>query len=362
MSTDDLKVVDIMIRNAWYKAGFSEEFETEVLRREVICEKVLVFWRTAEGEVVAFDDRCCHKRMPISAGRFLEGGIVECPYHGLAFNSEGQCVKIPSAPDAPIPKRARLLPYKVIEQDGVVWVWPGDAEKIGNIRPPATPEIVSPDWEHITGELYIKGNSILMIENALDITHFYPLHGNTIGQSADSDIKFDMTTGETCGCDSVTVTRQVDNYPQSDDFADLLTHKMADSHSIQTMVGPGIIIAGRTLWPAGGRTENKDPKTLKNYHFLTPIDRRSHKYTYVVNMPKGQMSGRDPKVRAVDRAKELLRVVFEEDIWAIEKQQEMCELPDGDYREVLLKSDLPLAAGRKILDAMYRREMHEHAV
>src|SRR5690606_31825169 len=133
MSTDDLKVVDIMIRNAWYKAGFSEEFETEVLRREVICEKVLVFWRTAEGEVVAFDDRCCHKRMPISAGRFLEGGIVECPYHGLAFNSEGQCVKIPSAPDAPIPKRARLLPYKVIEQDGVVWVWPGDAEKIGNI-------------------------------------------------------------------------------------------------------------------------------------------------------------------------------------------------------------------------------------
>lgn len=357
MSGNGIKATDIMILNAWYKVGFSEEFKTEELQRHVICEKFLVFWRTAEGDVVAFDDRCCHKRMPISAGRFLEGGIVECPYHGLAFNSEGQCVKIPSAPGAPIPKRARLLPYKVTEQDGVVWVWPGDAEKIGNVRPPATPEIVSPEWEHIIGELHIKGNSILMIENGLDITHFYPLHANTIGQAEDSVIEFDLTTGETNGCDSVTVTRQADNYPQSEDFADLLTHKQADSYSIQTMVGPGTIIAGRTLWPAGRRQENKDPKCLKNYHFLTPIDRKSHKYTYVVNMPKGQMSGKDPSKRAVDRAKELLKEVFAEDIWAIEKQQEMCELPDGDYREVLLKSDLALAHGRKILDEMYKKEI-----
>ena len=66
-------------------------------------------------------------------------------------------------------------------------------------------------------------------------------------------------------------------------------------------------------------------------------------------MPKGQMSGKDPSVRAVDKAKELLKEVFAEDIWAIEKQQEMCELPDGDYREVLLKSDLALARGRKCI-------------
>jgi len=356
MSGNGVKAVDIMILNAWYKVGFSGEFKTEELQRHIICEKFLVFWRTAEGEVVAFDDRCCHKRMPISAGRFLEGGLVECPYHGLAFNSEGKCVKIPSAPGAPIPKRARLLSYKVIEQDGVVWVWPGDGEKIGNVRPPATPEFVSPDWEHIIGELHINGNSILMIENGLDLTHFYPLHANTIGQAADSVIDFDLTTGETNGCDSVTVTRYADNYPQSEDFADLLTHKQADSYSIQTMVGPGTLIAGRTFWPAGCREENKDPKSLKNFHFLTPIDRKSHKYTYVINMPKGQMSGKDPSKRAIDRAKEMFKVVFQEDIWAIEKQQEMSELVDGDYREVLLKSDLALASGRKILDEMYLKE------
>lgn len=356
MSQAEPRSVDILIRNAWYAAGLSKDFETETLQRRVICERVLVMWRTAEGEVVAFDDRCCHKRMSISAGRFLDGGVVECPYHGLCFDSAGQCVKIPSAPDAPIPKRARLIPYTVLEQDGVVWVWPGDEDRIGNVRPLATPEIVSPEWEHVSGELIVKGNSVLMIENVLDLTHFYPLHGATIGQASDSAVDFEVTTGEIGGCEYVRTSRQVDNYPQSENFSDMLGYEVADSYSSQTMVGPGAVIADRTLWPAGCREENKEPRSLKNYHFFTPIDRRTHKYTYVVNMPKGQMSRKDPSKRSVDRAKELLGEVFKEDIWAIEKQQEMCEIADGDYREVLLKSDFALARGRKILNEMYSME------
>ena len=284
MSDKESKTVDILIRNAWYLAGLSEDFETEKLERRVICETALVLWRTAEGEVVAFDDRCCHKRMPISAGRFLEGGVVECPYHGLGFDSAGKCVRVPSAPGEPIPKRARLLPYSVLEQDGVVWLWPGDADRIGNVRPPATPEIVSSEWEHISGELLLKGNSVLMVENLLDLTHFYPLHGNTIGQTSDNAIEFDVSTGEIGGCEFVRSSRDVENYPQSEDFMDMLGYDMADSTSSQTMVGPGLVIADRTLWPAGGRAENKDPRSLLNYHFFTPIDRRTHKYRYVVNL------------------------------------------------------------------------------
>lgn len=348
--------VDILIRNAWYVAGLSEDFETEKLQRRVMCEKVLVLWRTAEGEVVAFDDRCCHKRMPISAGRFLEDGVVECPYHGLGFNSAGKCVRVPSAPGEPIPKRARLLPYSVLEQDGVVWVWPGDAEQIGDIRPPATPNIVDPEWEHVSGELIVKGNSMLMIENVLDATHFYPLHGATIGQSSDNAIDFEVETGEMGGVEFVKTSRVVDDYPQSENFADMLGYSQADSYSSQTMVGPGAVIADRTLWPAGGRKEDKEPRSLINFHFFTPLDRESHKYTYVVNMPKGQMSGKDPNKRAVDRAKELLTDVFEEDIWAIEMQQKMCEIEDGAYHEVHLKADLALMRGRRVLDKMYRKE------
>ena len=356
MSVKDKSSVNILIKNAWYAVGLSADFEVEKLERRVLCEKVLVLWRTTEGEVVAHDDRCCHKRMPISAGRFLEGGVVECPYHGFCFDSKGACVRIPSLPDGPIPKRARLISFEVREKDGIVWVWPGDKTKIGNIEPIDTPEVSSPDWDTIHGEIIVKGNSVLMIENVLDLTHFYPLHGNSIGQYSDTQIDFEVETGEISGSRFTRSSRDVENYPQSDSFIDLLTHKVADGTSSQTMIGPGVLIATRTLWPAGGRAENKDPKSLINYHLFTPHDRKSHKYTYIVNMPKGQMCSSDPKKRGVDRAKELFPSVFDEDIWAIEMQQKSCEIEDDEYQEVNVASDLALMRGRKILFDLYEKE------
>jgi len=356
MGADDRSSVNIMIHNAWYAAGLSVDFEVEKLEKRTICEKAMVLWRSAEGEVVAHDDRCCHKRMPVSAGRFLEGGILECPYHGLCFDATGACVSIPSAPDAPIPKRARLLPFTVREKDGVVWVWPGDPDAIGDIEPIDTPEIASPDWDTIHGDLFVKGNSVLMIENVLDLTHFYPLHGNSIGQYADTQIDFEVETGEIGGSGFVRTSRDVDSYPQSEGFQDLLIHEVADSSSSQTVIGPGVLIAKRTNWPAGGRAKNEDPKELVNYHLFAPHDRASHKYTYVVNMPKNQMCGSDPKKRGVDRAKEFFPSVFEEDVWAIEMQQKMCEVPNGDYAEVNLATDLALVRGRKMLFDLYDKE------
>lgn len=357
MTRTELKSIDIMIRNAWYVAGLSDEFPIEGLQQRIITERAIVLWRTKDGKVVAFDDRCCHKRMPLSAGRILEDGAVECPYHGLCFDSQGQCVRIPSAPGVPIPKRARLQQFPIIEQDGLVWVWPGDPEKIGNITPPPTPEVVDERWERITGTLVVKSNSVLMIENTLDTTHFYPLHSKTIGQPKDSVVPMQMETGEVNGCEYVKSSRTIDDYKQSENFADLLSYEHADSYSAQMMIGPGILYAERILWPAGHRKENKAPRSLRNYHLFTPINRKSHVYRYIVNVPAGQMTGKDPKKRAVDRAQEILTTVFQEDIWALERQQESFELPDEGYREVLLKTDVALAHGREILLRMQQKEM-----
>jgi phenylpropionate dioxygenase-like ring-hydroxylating dioxygenase large terminal subunit len=63
----------------------------------------------------------------------------------------------------------------VAEQDGVVWLWPGDAGPTG--RPPRTPEIGSGRWETIsTGPMDVAASARLLIENLFDLTHFYPLH------------------------------------------------------------------------------------------------------------------------------------------------------------------------------------------
>ncbi|HYZ39963.1 MAG TPA: Rieske 2Fe-2S domain-containing protein, partial [Stellaceae bacterium] len=67
---------DVLVKNAWYVAGLSREFSCQRLHGQVIAAKPLVLWRTAEGTVVAFDERCCHKRMPLSQGRLIEGGLL----------------------------------------------------------------------------------------------------------------------------------------------------------------------------------------------------------------------------------------------------------------------------------------------
>ena len=63
---------DVLVKNAWYVVGMSREFPERQLQGQVIAEKPLVMWRTTEGKVVAFDERCCHKRMPLSQGRLIE--------------------------------------------------------------------------------------------------------------------------------------------------------------------------------------------------------------------------------------------------------------------------------------------------
>ena len=94
---------DVLVRNAWYVAGLSHEFPPQRLQSQVIAEKPLVMWRTAKGGVVAFDERCCHKRMPLSQGRLIESDLLECAYHGLCYDAAGRCVRV----------RARARPDRV---------------------------------------------------------------------------------------------------------------------------------------------------------------------------------------------------------------------------------------------------------
>ncbi|MBA3590303.1 Rieske 2Fe-2S domain-containing protein, partial [Methylibium sp.] len=74
------------VQNAWYVAGMSSEFETRQLRGMTIAKRPIVIWRADDGSVVAFDDRCVHKRMPLSCGKLLENGTLECAYHGFTYD------------------------------------------------------------------------------------------------------------------------------------------------------------------------------------------------------------------------------------------------------------------------------------
>src|SRR5262245_13041517 len=185
--------INTFVEDAWYVAGRSSEFPSNEPKGLKIAAKPVLMWRTAEGAIASFDDRCVHKRMSLSEGVILPDGVLECPYHGFCYDSSGRCVRIRSQLDLPVPSRAQLRPFPVVERVGLVWVGAVDPALIGEAVPPRTPELGSPAWEtHMFDLVHVPANYVLLIENLMDITHFYPLHDGNIGDIEQSKIPVEL--------------------------------------------------------------------------------------------------------------------------------------------------------------------------
>ncbi|MCP5037947.1 MAG: Rieske 2Fe-2S domain-containing protein, partial [Rhodobacteraceae bacterium] len=87
------------IKNAWYVAGWASEFNEE-LRRVVILEQPMVMFRASDGKVIALEDRCPHRLLPLSLGKRIDD-TIQCGYHGMTFDCEGKCVRIPGQDNLP---------------------------------------------------------------------------------------------------------------------------------------------------------------------------------------------------------------------------------------------------------------------
>ncbi|HEY6052450.1 MAG TPA: Rieske 2Fe-2S domain-containing protein, partial [Gaiellaceae bacterium] len=87
------------------------------MQGQVVAGRPLVLWRADDGEVVALDARCAHKRSPLWDGKLLDDGSLECAYHGFAYDAEGRCVAIPALHDQAdrIPATARQRRFPVAE-------------------------------------------------------------------------------------------------------------------------------------------------------------------------------------------------------------------------------------------------------
>jgi phenylpropionate dioxygenase-like ring-hydroxylating dioxygenase large terminal subunit len=101
------------LKNTWYVAAWSHEIAAHGMLARTITRMPLLFWRDGAGEVVALDDRCCHRAAPLSKGR-REGDNIRCMYHGLLFDRTGRCVEIPSQDF--IPPAAKVRAYPVVER------------------------------------------------------------------------------------------------------------------------------------------------------------------------------------------------------------------------------------------------------
>lgn len=163
---------------AWYIAGWSADLgETPVSR--VLLGQSVALYRDSAGAPVAIGGTCPHRFAPLGDGQ-VKGDTIMCPYHGLVFDRTGACVHNPNG-QGHIPAGTRVASYPVVEKNGAIWIWMGDAADADPATLSDTDWFISPSYASVHGYLRIQANYQLVIDNLLDLTHAPYLHPETVG-------------------------------------------------------------------------------------------------------------------------------------------------------------------------------------
>lgn len=335
-----------LVRNSWYVVAYSEEVgHRKPFGRTVLGEPVVLF-RALDGSVSAMEDRCAHRRMPLSLGRLTEDDCLICPYHGLTYDRSGKCVKVPGQDS---PGQIQLRTYPVEERSGLVWIWTGDPAKADAAKIFDTSWLDRPGWRSTHLYRHAKANYLLLNDNLADLLHVAYLHipsggGNEHMGPAETSIKVEDS--------GYHFVRETKNIPSPAGYGRLSNAKgNVDRWHIADFRGPSFyrIYTGVAETGSGG-PESKLPSgrgrwTIAPHHFITPETEKTTHYFQVIGheWPESSDSWR------------FLNSVIDEDVWAIEHQQRNIDLqPDAPNRPI--GSDGPMLAMRKIVERMVAAE------
>ncbi len=184
----------MFIKNSWYVAAFGDELTNSALIARTILGEPVVLFRLSGGAVTALEDRCCHRGLPLSKGT-MNGDLLRCNYHGLEFDGDGKCVRIPG--QSAIPSAARVKAFPVVERGRAIWIWMGDPTLADESLIPAFPWFEQPDWNWKSKLFNIKCNYEMLHDNLLDLTHLAYVHKYTLGGDPDSHFNAEMSTSRT---------------------------------------------------------------------------------------------------------------------------------------------------------------------
>lgn len=155
--------------NHWYAVAPSQDITTQPIGI-TLWERAIVLFRDTCNTVHALEDRCPHRYVKLSQGQVVGDAIV-CAYHGWKIAANGTCIDIPYLAESQKLPNCRVSFYPVREQDGFVWVFPGDRDRANQIEPLSIPE-----WNHLN---YIGSVAVIdaeahfsfLIENLMDMYH-----------------------------------------------------------------------------------------------------------------------------------------------------------------------------------------------
>lgn len=155
-----------------------------------LAQKNIVLWRSLNGTVQCFENRCPHRGAELSSGKIVEDKI-QCGYHGWEFDKNGFCQQIPQmrTNNQYIPRACDVKSYDTISYSDILWA------NIGNVFVPwnwdSAIEFCDPieqfhEKEHFVTDYHLDANYgfLLQIENLLDPAHIHFVHDGFQGDNA----------------------------------------------------------------------------------------------------------------------------------------------------------------------------------
>ncbi len=335
------------VLDAWYPIAWGDELSEGPLGRVLLNEPVVVF-KTEEGTVVALEDRCCHKFLPLSRGR-VRGECIECGYHGMQYDRTGACVKIPG--QKLIPANAKVRSYPVAQRLGLVWLWTGEIEAADEQLLFDMAPYRDPAWGVNHGPYtHVRSHYQQLTDNLLDPAHVSFVHLSTLGSEDMEEIPVETRQ---IG-DIVEVKRWTLDKPPVPIFQEFMRiDGNVDRWQYYLFHPPSINIVDFGIGPVGmGHSDaDRDAGTrIFSCHFLAPETERSTHYFWM------QVRNFESESRQVsERMTELLATAFDEDREILEAVQEATEAA-GDQPSVRLAIDNGPNRSRRIVDRMIRNE------
>ena len=342
----------MFLRNAWYVAAWDKEI-TEGLHAKKLLGEDIVFYRRQDGRVVALEDACPHRKLPLSMGR-LHGDQLECGYHGLTFDCSGSCVKAPGM-ERP-PSGAQVRAYPVEERYGLLWIWMGDAAL-------ANPDDIfpvehwgDPAWGVNQGdEMEVACNYLYITDNLLDPTHVAWVHQSSFAGAACEDTPLEVTVAD----DGVTVWRWIMDAEPAPFYKPFLKFEGASDRKQQYEVRyPSNALIKAVFCPAHTGGEDKQlPDTtflMDSYNFMTPVDENSTRYFWF------QMRNFAPNDAEVSRQfATSVRAAFQEDKAILQRVH--LGMANKTTPNIDIKSDRGPMRFRRQLSQMIAAELDQKA-
>ncbi|WP_163805279.1 Rieske 2Fe-2S domain-containing protein [Mycolicibacterium anyangense] len=259
----------------WFQVAWSDEIGVGEVHRMRYFGQDLVAWRTARGELTVMHAYCEHLGAHLGFGGHVVGEVIQCPFHGWQWSTEGRNVCIPYESR---PNRGRRIPtYPVVERNASVYIW-HDVDG----REPFfdVPDVFASFADGSSIEdyypqqrLFEQGHEMhpqYVLENGVDFAHFKYVHGTPINPIFTRH-DFDQPVSFV----DFTITFEGDDQQVVDDV-----------HSGVEAINAGLGIAVTKSW---GMIDNR------TISCITPVDDVTSDVRFMVYIGKPKREVRDPE-------------------------------------------------------------------